>query len=899
MPDRKYTYKVEIDASQAKAQAAALRQQMTADLDAIEQRKASTAQAAEVRKRAQADDKAMLDSIRRAKQQVERQEAEQKRLTAATEREAKKRAAAEERASRQAEVEARRVVRSQEAEQRRLTASTEREARKRAAAEARAAREAARTTRASSFSLGGAWNNLDMMTSMAAGGLAGFGLAQIGQSAYGAGETGAQLIRQQSTFTDFSARMGQDANEIIAAVRRASRATITEFDAMGLASQVLASKFASNSGDIAGDLETVTAASRRFSQIYVDKESGQSLSTQEIFSRMIGYAREGNKELIDQFNITNQTIADAMKTNVEAFSGADGATLRWQGLIKVLNSELERLGPAAVTAADRYEQSTAKIADARQRFQMALAGPMAGFGEGVANVAEGGVTLTGNAPMERVRSMVQTRQVTGNLPVIDAGAYERASSALRAYDSAMKVNSATASTYAENLRAVLNDLVNQGRLSQENEAQLGGLTRQLALVAQKQDAYTLIMAETTQQGIEQNAAIFGLVRAMGDYERMVQEGTLTVPQYTALMGQLATQLGLVAEAAGFAAPALGAVNAAAGNTPYALAMAAKNEKYATYDGYNYGAVARRIDAAAGSGGTDRMLQAAAATEANKPYTAEGQEALRLQLVLDLQKQAAAEERQATAAAAKEWESAAKKTAAEFEAAAEAAAAAFESALRNVPGLFGTSEVTGEQMAGAAAGVPQEFADNYLRRLADEVAGAKDWEGIDIQDAARRAGVDPGLPKDIILQQVRGAWEDSSLFSGGRNTDLITNFGGLDAIKANLTRQDASASGEQALTDFLAAQGLGPATGGKDAAQAQAMTTIENAPDDAKELVEALQAAFASETVTSSLQAVGENTIAAIHGGYARGAGRLGWSGPLVSAVTAQVLDQLTDVFNRP
>ena len=97
---------------------------------------------------------------------------------------------------------------------------------------------------------------------------------------------------------------------------------------------------------------------------------------------------------------------------------------------------------------------------------------------------------------------------------------------------------------------------------------------------------------------------------------------------------------------------LAKVNAAAGNTPYALAMAAKNEKYATYDGYNYGAVARRIDAAAGSGGTDRMLAAAAATEANKPYTAEGQEALRLQLVLDLQKQAAAEERQATAAAAK-------------------------------------------------------------------------------------------------------------------------------------------------------------------------------------------------------------------------------------------------------
>ena len=271
--------------------------------------------------------------------------------------------------------------------------------------------------------------------------------------------------------------------------------------------------------------------------------------------------------------------------------------------------------------------------------------------------------------------------------------------------------------------------------------------------------------------------------------------------------------------------------------------------------------------------------------------------MRQQLVLDMQKQAAEDERAAAKAAQSEWESAAKKTAAEFEAAAEKAAAAFESALRAVPGLFGTSEVTADQMAGAAAGVPQNFADNYLRRLADEVGGGKDWEGIDIQDAARRAGVDGGLPKEIILQQVRSAWEDSSLFAGGKNMDLITDFGGLDAIKANLARQDASASGQESLMDWLKGMGLGPAATESEAAAGA--VSAENAPDTAAATVAAVEAAFASEDVTGGLRAVGENAIATIHSGYANGAGKLDWAGPLVDAVAAQVLSTLNSALNKP
>ena len=41
------------------------------------------------------------------------------------------------------------------------------------------------------------------------------------------------------------------------AIKRASKETISETDAMGLAAQVMAQKFAGSSRDITGDMETI------------------------------------------------------------------------------------------------------------------------------------------------------------------------------------------------------------------------------------------------------------------------------------------------------------------------------------------------------------------------------------------------------------------------------------------------------------------------------------------------------------------------------------------------------------------------------------------------------------------------------------------------------------------
>ncbi len=135
---------------------------------------------------------------------------------------------------------------------------------------------------------------------------------------------------------------------------------------------------------------------------------------------------------------------------------------------------------------------------------------------------------------------------------------------------------------------------------------------------------------------------------------------------------------------------------------------------------------------------------------------------------------------------------------QMEAAAKKHRQELESALQSVPGLFGASQVTQQQMDMAALGVPQEFADDYVRQLTDEVVNKVDWANVDIRDAALRAGLDPSLPAEAILTMFKDAWADSSLFAGGKNLDLINQ----DAVQQALARQAASASGKDAINQLF-------------------------------------------------------------------------------------------------
>lgn len=157
------------------------------------------------------------------------------------------------------------------------------------------------------------------------------------------------------------------------------------------------------------------------------------------------------------------------------------------------------------------------------------------------------------------------------------------------------------------------------------------------------------------------------------------------------------------------------------------------------------------------------------------------------------------------AAAKQAESAAKRAAASGLRSANAAGKALEDgakkaadelrgALSDVPGLFGASPVTQSQIDQGKAGVPQNFADDYLRRLKDEVFNKNDWADVSIEEAKaalQKVGISASGDAKIAFDQFAQAWESSVLFSDKANLDFINQ----EAVQLALDLKEKAKQGQ--------------------------------------------------------------------------------------------------------
>lgn len=119
-------------------------------------------------------------------------------------------------------------------------------------------------------------------------------------------------------------------------------------------------------------------------------------------------------------------------------------------------------------------------------------------------------------------------------------------------------------------------------------------------------------------------------------------------------------------------------------------------------------------------------------------------------------------------------------------------------LSSIPGLFGVTSVTDEDMALSAIGRYTPKADEYLRRLRDELQNGVDWEGVDVETAAAAIGWDAASAREhaeLFLNEFSAAWADSSLFADAANMDKFLN---IDAIQASLERQQSADQGRKNL-----------------------------------------------------------------------------------------------------
>jgi cell division protein ZapA (FtsZ GTPase activity inhibitor) len=148
--------------------------------------------------------------------------------------------------------------------------------------------------------------------------------------------------------------------------------------------------------------------------------------------------------------------------------------------------------------------------------------------------------------------------------------------------------------------------------------------------------------------------------------------------------------------------------------------------------------------------------------------------------------------------------------------AKRASQELRSALDKVPGLFSASQVTEQDMKDTELGVYQEKADEYLRRLRDEVQNGNDWEDVSLEEARaglERAGLEVGSTAEQTVALLEKAINDSSLYSAVENIPIFINE---EAVKFTQELQSKSEQGRKNIYEYFGIQvdeAVGAATGG--------------------------------------------------------------------------------------
>lgn len=124
-------------------------------------------------------------------------------------------------------------------------------------------------------------------------------------------------------------------------------------------------------------------------------------------------------------------------------------------------------------------------------------------------------------------------------------------------------------------------------------------------------------------------------------------------------------------------------------------------------------------------------------------------------------------------------------------------------LQGVPGLFGASPVTQAQLDGAAVGIPQKFADDFVRQLAAEIQNGNQEFGNLLPQAVaalEKIGVTPAGSPQAVLEQIKTTFASGQLFSNAENLSLINQT----AVQDSIAKQQAEKQGQDNISAFFGA-----------------------------------------------------------------------------------------------
>lgn len=333
----------------------------------------------------------------------------------------------------------------------------------------------------------------------------------------------------------------------------------------------------------------------------------------------------------------------------------------------------------------------------------------------------------------------------------------------------------------EELATLSAELAYTGSMSAEQAAQFEYLSSVAYAVADGGSQLNGVVNELGTQFLSSNAYAAELVNQLFLAEAAFRNGQISAGTYAGITAGLTGTLLTLAQGAGIATSAIYALNQA-------------QSDMSNLPGYGAG---QQI----GGSISDRVAtqQAASGREQNRR-----------------------EMERYNAAVARQQETSARRAGKALEDGAKKASDQLKNALDKVPGLFSTTQVTEQDMKDAEMGVYKEKADEYLRRLRDEVVNGKQWEDVSIEEARsglERAGLEVGNTAEQTLALLEKAMNDSSLYSAAENIPIFINEEAVKYAQELQTKSEEGRKNIYAYFGVIVEDATSAATGGGGAAPA--------------------------------------------------------------------------------
>jgi len=948
MSERKYTYKVEVDTSSLAAAEAEIKRRMSGAMAQID----STSAIRRIDPRAVTSPRSSASITQQERALLATHIETEKRMTAETRAEAKAREAAT-RAESVERIEAARMLRTRATEEeRRLTAEVRSQAyeRTRAAAQGPTVGNRLMTSAA------------NQVASAALGAVSIYGAMQAGREVYAMGKQGAANKQLAESFDKLTESVGLSGNALTQKLGRALAGTVSDMRLMSETNRLLLT--AQNEGITITEKQIETLG--RFSRLRATQltANGKPLGADEAYSRLITGVTKREMELLDELGISSKGLAAQLGVDVQDVNSSVESLLT--AITRVAEAELRSVGDPLLSDAEKIQKAETDIANAMDRLRAAAIEPVVFSVEVAAKTTEEGIgAFEGlgavadrlfNDPKTGLINMLRDSGATPFFGTFVSGFREVTAEAEGLKEAYNQIRAAE--------QAALRD--NPVSLGSSGGQELSAVTE---LVRNLTDAYVKL-EEKTQAGAFDPAGLAQADQEWQNITRGIQDGTLSIDEANArlalmvgLLGQIAPLIGpaMMGAAQGVGSWADGvmqdfATNARTrqvlagdvspgdmteGERGYRLAVGDLTEKIAIYEDLT--------TKARGAGDLDKFYQLMATLTSLKEQEAtdkqSGIDKVKDRIVSEQEKLADAQFRYQVSTEdltgqialyqkqlaglsegsveylntkmqigslekqlANEQVSAAKRVEGEWAAAAEKTAAAFESAIRKVPGLFGTSPVTQSQMDRAAAGMPQRFPDSFLREMEDQVLNKND-QGINVQEVAKQAGIDPSLPEKLIVQIFRDMWDSSELFA---NPENISRFVDMDAAREALAKQGRETQGEENLMRLLQGQagsfGFGAGTPdnldaflnqltGEDGAATQINKSMAEATAGVGDMGRLALAQFNESNSLTQFYEIGKLSAGETFRGWSENIGGAPFAVAMAESIKQSIIDEFREVFN--